>query len=172
LASRWRNLYYRALGVRISGYVWLRDVEIPRGWASITLEGPLALDRGVVLLASGQDVPGKLTIRRGTYVNRYTMFDVHHRLEVGRNCMVGPHCYLTDSNHGTSGNLGVAQRPMMSQEVILEDGVWLGAGVIVLAGVRIGSGTIVGAGSVVTRDLPENVVAVGVPARVIRSRST
>jgi maltose O-acetyltransferase len=47
--------------------------------------------------------------------------------------------------------------------------VWLGGGVIVLAGVTIGENTVVGAGAVVTRDLPSDVVAVGVPARVTRS---
>ncbi|MBF0844383.1 hypothetical protein IR117_07175, partial [Streptococcus danieliae] len=45
---------------------------------------------------------------------------------------------------------------------------WLGAGVIVLPGVSIGDNTVVGAGSVVTKDLPANVVAVGVPCRVLR----
>ena len=54
-------------------------------------------------------------------------------------------------------------------DIILEDDVWLGTGVTVLAGVRIGRGTVVGAGSVVTRDLPAGVVAVGVPARAVRS---
>ncbi|XXV05656.1 DapH/DapD/GlmU-related protein [Sorangium sp. So ce1335] len=49
------------------------------------------------------------------------------------------------------------------------DNVWLGAGVIVLPGVTIGDNTVVGAGAVVTRDLPANVLAVGNPARVIRS---
>jgi maltose O-acetyltransferase len=52
--------------------------------------------------------------------------------------------------------------------ITIGDNVWLGGGVIVLAGVTIGDNTVVGAGSVVTRDLPENVVAVGSPARVLR----
>ena len=45
---------------------------------------------------------------------------------------------------------------------------WLGAGVIVMPGVSIGDNSIIGAGSVVTRDIPANVVAVGVPCRVLR----
>ena len=49
------------------------------------------------------------------------------------------------------------------------DNVWLGGGVVVLPGVTIGDDTVVGAGSVVTRDLPAGVVAVGNPARVIRT---
>ncbi len=47
--------------------------------------------------------------------------------------------------------------------------MWLGGGVIVCPGVTIGENTVVGAGAVVTRDLPANVVAVGNPARVIRT---
>ncbi|GGK81864.1 maltose O-acetyltransferase [Planomonospora parontospora subsp. parontospora] len=53
--------------------------------------------------------------------------------------------------------------------ITIGDNVWLGSGSIVLAGVTIGENTVVGAGAVVTRDLPANVVAVGNPARVIRT---
>jgi maltose O-acetyltransferase len=52
--------------------------------------------------------------------------------------------------------------------ITLDENVWLGSGVIVCPGVTIGANTVVGAGSVVTRDLPADVVAVGVPARVRR----
>ena len=52
--------------------------------------------------------------------------------------------------------------------VILEDNVWLAARVIVLPGVRIGKNSVVGAGSVVTRDIPPDVLAAGIPAKVIR----
>lgn len=48
------------------------------------------------------------------------------------------------------------------------NGCWLGGGVIVLPGVTIGTGSVIGAGSVVTKDIPENAVAVGNPCRVIR----
>jgi maltose O-acetyltransferase len=47
--------------------------------------------------------------------------------------------------------------------------VWLGGGVIVCPGVTIGDNTVVGAGSVVVRDLPANVLAVGNPARIVRT---
>jgi maltose O-acetyltransferase len=52
---------------------------------------------------------------------------------------------------------------------VVGDNVWLGGGVIVCPGVSIGENTVVGAGAVVTKDLPANMVAVGNPARVIRS---
>jgi len=53
-------------------------------------------------------------------------------------------------------------------DIVLHENVWLASGVTVLAGVTIGRNTIVGAGSVVTRNLPSNVVAGGVPAKVLR----
>src|SRR5262249_22275038 len=129
IASRWRNLYYRVLGVRIAGYCWLRQIEVPRNWGSITLERPVSLDRGVVLLVSGEETPDKLVIRSGSYVNRYTIFDAHMRIEVGRNCMIGPHCYLTDANHGTAAGQLISVQGMTTAPVILGNDVWLGAGV-------------------------------------------
>lgn len=56
-----------------------------------------------------------------------------------------------------------------AKSITIGDNVWLGSGAIVLAGVTIGENTVVGAGAVVKGDLPANVVAVGNPARVIRT---
>ena len=55
-----------------------------------------------------------------------------------------------------------------AEPITIADNVWLGGGAIVCPGVTIGDDTVVGAGAVVTRDLPAGVVAVGVPARVLR----
>lgn len=169
--SRVRNLFYRALGVRIQGYVWMREIEIPRNWLDITLEKEVALDRGVTLLCTGPVKGNKLVIRSGTYVNRFTIFDAHGRIEIGRDCMIGPHCYITDANHGTSALEPVKFQKMKTAPVVIEDEVWIGAHVSVLAGVRIGKGAVVGAGSVVTRDIPSHAVAIGVPADILRERS-
>lgn len=170
LKSRWRNVYYRSMGVKTEGYVWMRAIEISRNWSDIVLGAGVALDSGVVLLCSGPVQGNKLIIRSGTYVNRYTIFDAHQHLEVGRDCMIGPHCYITDADHGKQPGVSVKEQKMEHAPVIIEDEVWLGANVIVLPGVRIGKGTVVGAGSVVTRDLPSNAIAIGAPAKVVRMR--
>jgi tetrahydrodipicolinate N-succinyltransferase len=170
IASRRRNFWFRALGVRLGGYVWMRKISIPRNWGDITIEKGASLDDGVVLLCSGLLRANKLVIRSGTYVNRYTMFDAHERIEVGRNCMIGPYCYFSDANHGTTVGMPVKQQPMEPKPVIVEEDVWMGAGVVILRGVRIGRGAVIGAGAVVTKDVTANAIVAGVPAREIGQR--
>ena len=58
---------------------------------------------------------------------------------------------------------------MIFQPIHIGKNVWLGANVTVLPGVTIGDGSIIAAGAVVTRDVPENMIAAGVPAKVIRA---
>jgi acetyltransferase-like isoleucine patch superfamily enzyme len=171
LASRWRNAYYRLMGVQIDGYCWLRRIEIPRNHHNIRLNS-CALDRDVVVLASGPASSLiKITIGRGTYINRRTFIDAIESLVIGQNVAIGPNCYITDHDHGWADpSAPPLSQPMVSRPTRIEDQAWIGANVVILKGVTIGRGTIVGAGSVVTKSLAPNVIAAGVPARVIRSR--
>ena len=82
--------------------------------------------------------------------------------------MIGPDCYITDHDHAISADRAPGATPLVSAATRIEDRCWLGAHVTVLKGVTIGKGTVVGAGSVVTKSLPPGVVAVGVPAQVIK----
>lgn len=148
----------------------MRKIEIPRCWSQIFLKH-CALDRGVTLLATGDaDSEPKISIGRGTYINRFTIIDAHASVRIGSDCMIGPHCYITDANHGTQSGIAVGKQQMVTAAVVIEDGVWLGAHVTVLMGVTIGEGAVVGAGSVVTKSVPANTIVVGVPAKLIRSR--
>jgi len=170
IASRCRNVWYRALGVRMTGLIWMRRISIPRQWGDITLDN-CALDDQVTLLCSGPANPGKITIGTGTYMNRFTILDAHECICIGRDCMIGPHVYITDSNHGTAAGKPMSKQPMTSAPVRIEDGAWIGAGVIILKGVTIGPGAIIGAGAVVTRDIAPEQIAVGTPARSIGQRN-
>jgi acetyltransferase-like isoleucine patch superfamily enzyme len=169
-ASRLRNQYYRALGVRLDGYVWMRRISIPRCWADIRLGANVALDDGVVIVIGGPPRADKIVIGANTYVNRYTIFDAHWQLHVGERVMIGPHCYFTDADHSTDPKSSVQAQPMRHKPLIIEDEAWIGAHVTVLPGVRIGKGAVLGAGSVVTADIPPMAVAIGSPARVVRYR--
>ncbi len=135
------------------------------------LNGPCSLDRGVTLLVSGvSGAEPKLVIGKGVYINRGSMLDAHESIVVDAGAMIGPNCYITDADHGMRPGIPLSQQAMTSAPVRIGRDAWLGAGVIVTRGVVIGDGAVIGAGSVVTRDIPENAVAVGVPARVIRYR--
>jgi acetyltransferase-like isoleucine patch superfamily enzyme len=169
--SRRRNVWFRLLGVRLGGYVWMRRISIPRQWSDITIERNVSLDDGMVLLCSGVPREAKISIGEGTYINRYTMIDAHREIKIGRNCMIGPHCYITDANHGKGAGVLVKHQSMEMRPVIIEDDVWLGAGVIVLPGVRLGRACVIGAGAVVTTDVPPEAVYAGVPAARIGSRA-
>lgn len=163
LASRLRKAFYQMRGLRFDGACWLRAIEIPKNHSRIHLGEGAALDRGCTLLVLEN---GNLSIGAQCYVNRQTMFDVAKRLEIGARTMIGPFCYLTDHDHDvTAPNLG----PLISAPTIIGEDCWLGAHVTVLKGVTIGAGTVVGAGSIVTKSLPARCVAVGNPARVIKT---
>ncbi len=172
LKSRWRNFYYRRLGVKLHGYIWMREIEIPRNYQDIEIETSCAFDRGVTLLCGGEFLSHpKIHIGSETYINRNTFLDATFSLTIGKHCAIGPNCYITDHDHGSNPNSPPLKQPMISEPTKISDRVWLGANVTVLKGVTIGNDTIVGAGSVVTKDLPANVVAVGVPAKVIKQRN-
>ncbi|MDZ8052246.1 MAG: acyltransferase [Aulosira sp. ZfuCHP01] len=172
LTSRWRNFYYQSLGVNLHGYVWMRQIEIPSNFADIEIESACALDRGVVILCSGEPQPHpKIYIGAHTYINRNTFLDAHLSLKIGNHCAIGPGCYITDHDHGMDLTLPPLKQPMIAKPTQIGDRVWIGANVTILKGVTIGNDTVVGAGSVVTKDLPEKAIVAGVPARVIKYRS-
>ncbi|MBD2001064.1 acyltransferase [Leptolyngbya sp. FACHB-541] len=169
--SRWRNIYYRSLGVKLHGYVWMRQIEVPRNFDEIEIEAGASLDQGVVLLCSGESQSHpKIYIGTQTYINRNTFLDASLSIIVGRQCAIGPNCYITDHDHGLEANLPPLEQPLISKPTCISDRVWLGANVTILKGVTIGNDAVIGAGSVVTKDIPERAIAVGVPAKVIRHR--
>ena len=101
------------------------------------------------------------------YVNfNLTMVD-DGEIVVGSHVMFGPNVTLTTAGHPVQPNLryyGIQS----NQPIHIEDNVWIGANVVILPGVTIGKNSVIGAGSVVTKDIPANVVAVGVPCRLLR----
>jgi acetyltransferase-like isoleucine patch superfamily enzyme len=93
----------------------------------------------------------------------------HLRIEIGDDVWTGHHVYITDQNHGYDDlALPISRQVMPERPVSIGDGSWLGHGTVVLPGAQIGRHVVVGANSVVTGELPDNCVAAGVPARVVK----
>lgn len=114
------------------------------------------------------DLGYHITVGSGTFVNFGAVFLDMAPVDVGRDVQIGPYVQVLTSTHELD-----AERRRAGWEralpVTIGDTVWLGGGVIVCPGVTIGRDTVVGAGAVVTRDLPPGVLAVGNPARIVRT---
>ena len=114
------------------------------------------------------DYGSYITVGEGTFINsNLTALDVA-AITIGRDCQIGPNVQLLTPTHPLEAQ---PRRDKLeaAKPITIGDNVWLGGGAIVLPGVTIGENTVIGAGAVVTKDIPANVVAVGNPARVVRS---
>ena len=88
-------------------------------------------------------------------------------ITIGNNVLFAPRVGLYTANHA----IDPQERIMggcYARPITIGDNVWIGAGVHVMGGVTIGKNSVIGAGSVVTKDIPENVIAAGVPCKVVR----
>ena len=89
------------------------------------------------------------------------------RVTIGDDCFIGPNVSIYTACHSTDPVERNTRREW-AEPVTIGDNVWIGGSVTILPGVTIGSNVTIGAGSVVTRDIPDNVVAVGNPCKVIK----
>ena len=103
----------------------------------------------------------------GIYANsNLTIVDDGH-VYVGDKVMFGPNVTIATASHPVDPVLR-AKGLQFNKDVYIGENAWIGAGAVILPGVHIGKNTIIGAGSIVTKDIPDNVVAVGNPCRVLR----
>ena len=104
---------------------------------------------------------------RNVYANfNLTLVDDTH-IYVGDCTMFGPNVTVATAGHPILPELR-AQGYQYNASVRIGKNCWIGAGVVIVPGITIGDNVVIGAGSVVTKDLPDNVVAVGNPCRVLR----
>lgn len=114
---------------------------------------------------------GRIAIGEGVYLNRGVMVAAMDLVEIGDHTMVANGAVITDADHVVNDR----ERPISWQGYVskgptrIGDNCWLGANVVVTSGVTIGHRCVIGANSTVTRDIPPYSLAVGSPARVIRS---
>ena len=111
---------------------------------------------------------------KNVHVGRNVVFNFGCRfvddadITIGDNTMLGPGVCISTAEHPLSPELR-RNGLQYNKPVHIEDNVWIGAGAVILAGVTIGRNAVIGAGSVVTKDIPADSLALGIPAKVIRS---
>lgn len=95
-----------------------------------------------------------------------TMLDIRE-IRIGSNVMIGPNTLITTVGHPLSP-LGRRRHLGIAKPISIGNDVWIGGNATILPGVTIGSNVVVAAGAVVTKDIPDNCVVGGVPARKIK----
>ena len=108
-----------------------------------------------------------ITIGENFYANFGCIFLDVNKIIIGNDVMFGPRVGLYTAGHPIDPDVR-KEGYEFGLPITIGDNVWLGGDVIVNPGVTIGKNSIVASGSVVTKDIPENVIAAGVPAKVIR----
>ncbi|MEA2368155.1 MAG: serine O-acetyltransferase [Thermoleophilaceae bacterium] len=104
----------------------------------------------------GITIPFETQVGEGLYIGHFGAIVVSHRAVIGRNC-----------NLSQGVTLGIANRGSRRGAPVIGDGVYVGPGAKIVGAVTVGDNVAIGANSVVTKDVPDNAVVVGVPARVI-----
>lgn len=108
--------------------------------------------------------PENVTVGEDCHISYGVFILGHSRVEIGNSVTISAGAMIIDA--------GLNQQSLMREHfdshIVIEDNAWVGAGAIILPGVTIGRGSVIGAGSVVTKSIPQNCVAVGNPARVIK----
>jgi len=134
-----RNRFYRVAGVKIA-----KNAKI---------------DRFVLI-----NQPYNLTLEEGSGIGRGGVVSAMDKLRIGKNTLIAPYCCIYDHDHKFPDMLS----GYVVEKVDIGNNVWIGAHSSILKGVKIGDNSVIGAGSVVTKSIPPNCIAAGVPAKIIK----
>jgi maltose O-acetyltransferase len=105
---------------------------------------------------------------KNCYVNYNCNFIDDGKINIGNQVLIGAGVTIITVGHPINPNY---REYMFTEEVTLKDNCWIGAGVVINSGVTIGENSVIGSGSVVTKDIPDNCIAVGNPCRVLKEIS-
>lgn len=108
-----------------------------------------------------------ITLGDNFYSNHNMIITDGAKVTFGNNVFIAPNCCFTTAEHAIDPEQRKAGIEI-AKPITIGNNVWIGAGSTVLAGVTIGDNTVIGAGSVVKKSIPANVIAVGVPCKVLR----
>jgi len=192
LGTKLRNIIYKMIFAHLGSQVYIQHGVEFLSTCNIEIGNGVYLFKDVRLDAKGHPnnkirLADRVAIERnvdiGGLENTYIHIDEETfigtnvcisgpgHIKIGKRCLIAAHSGIYANNHNfTDPIMPIKYQGLSCKGIVIEDDCWLGHGVTVLDGVTIGKGSVIGAGSVVTKDIPPFSVAVGTPARVIKSR--
>ncbi len=192
LGPNLRKLIYRSLFSRMGKSIYIQNGVELLGAYNVEIGDGVHLFKGVRVDALGHQ-DNKITLKEGVavernvdigaldnthiYIDKGTFIGVGAciagpgNVKIGKRCLIAAHSGIFANNHNYADPLKyIADQGVTCKGITIEDDCWLGHAVTVIDGITIGKGSVIGAGSVVTKDIPPYSIAVGTPARVIKSR--
>lgn len=189
--KRWCNIIFRVIkfgyipgnntiSLRASVH---RDLTLSLGkGATIGKYAQLSCrEHGSIQIGKGSDIGdfviletqknGSITLGDNSCLNAFCVVYGAGGVRIGDNTRIACHTVIVSSSHVFDDpTRDIHVQGITAQGITIGNDVWIGAGARIVDGVTIGDHAVIGAGAVVTKDIPSNAVAVGVPARVIRLR--
>lgn len=118
-----------------------------------------------------------LKFGRNVQINDYVHVVAMDNVSIGDNVLMASHIFISDNSHGSykcnfldsNPDVPPIEREYVTAPVKIGNNVWIGEGVCIMPGVTIGDGCVIGAHSVINKSIPDNSIAVGSPAKVIKS---
>ena len=120
------------------------------------------------------DYGSNISVGDNFFANYDCVFLDVNTITIGDNCFIAPRVCLFTAGHPTEGSERVSREggrfwtPEYGKPITIGDNVWIGGGAIINPGVTVGSNVVIASGAVVVRDVPDNVIAGGNPARVLK----
>ncbi len=174
--------------LRLLSRVWRRRLFTAAGWR-MNRTGPLFLGKRVQLqvgkrgrvnfgrwvwIGDGSKLrchEGQITVGSKTVMGQDCTLSAYQNVTIGQECIIADHVMMIDFDHSVVDvDRSIRSQGIYKRDVAVGSNVWIGHGAMILRGVTVGDNSIIGAGAVVTKDVPENAVVGGVPARVLRMR--
>jgi acetyltransferase-like isoleucine patch superfamily enzyme len=112
------------------------------------------------------DFGENISVGKNVFVNHACTFMDRGGITLEDNVLIGPKVNLITTNHPINP---AQRRTTISQPIIIKKGAWIGAGATILPGVTVGENSIVAAGAVVSKDVADNVIVGGIPAKIIKN---
>lgn len=124
-----------------------------------------------IINCSKVSIGEKVVIRPGSMLFADNRDPEKGRIIIKDGALVGSgvHIYVSNHKYGAPNTPIIAQGHFDALDTVIEEGAWIGANSILLPGVTIGKNSVVGAGSIVTKDVPNNTIVAGNPARILKS---
>lgn len=146
--------------VKIGNSVWIQEHTIIGCWTEYR----------------GQNFTPSISIGNNCNIGAYNHISACNKIVIGDGLLTGRHVIINDNSHGglsyEEADIPPAQRKLtIKGEVIIGNNVWIGDKAAVLSGVHVGNNVIIAANAVVTKDVPDNSLVAGVPAKVIKRLS-